>query len=350
MKIILGIILILLIGLLFSACGQATAQPVSTETATPSPTFTRPLAPSQTLAQTPTPTLDPTMQMWATAAESLNQARHTSIAATEQAHQSFLAQFPSRCGDNAHYSGGSFSPNGYWSASACWYGEFQIINRDASVEWIIPYSSLYPPPANPKMLGDVIPLYWTEDSAYLYFTTSYCCVDTDSVSQAESLYRLDLRTGDWLRMISGYFNYYSFSPTGQRLIHIPDEQVNGKSAIINIIDLDTDNNTYITLNGYEQAAWVYWRGDGKAFAITAKNGGVYSTGVEEFAIDLVDIETKSVKLIISNLNNAAEVTNWSADGMLTIQITKYIEPFGSVPEYLYYNSISNEFITSTPTP
>ena len=305
--------------------------------------------PPKTWTLTPTLILDRMMHIWSTAAASLNQTRGASIAETEQAVPALDTQFPTKCAGFAYSL--TVSPDQNWLANDCWRDhDFQITKRDGSVTWNVTYSELYPPPLDSNMLGGVKPLHWTDDSKYLYFTTTYCCVDTDAISQDQSLYRLDVQTGDWIEEIPGYFNYYSFSPAGSRLIYVPDEQTNGKSAVINIINLETGANTYIPLNGYEQAAWAYWRKDGKAFAITAKNGGIYSTRIEEFAIALVDIETKSVKLIIKNLNDNVQVTNWKPDNILTLEITKYIEPFGEVPEDLYYNILSNKFINPTPIP
>ena len=339
---LIGLAMFFLIFVLVS-CGSA--QPTSHPTAIPTiffaDTFTPQPTPTITLtvtaSTTPTPSItytplpSATMDLTRAAFDAYHApteaAEATSVPLTEEARATTNAAFPEACG----YQYPSVSPDGNWLADDC--GEFHVVSRNGQKKIVITHKELAPPDT---YVSDVIPYYWSKDSQNLYFTPRFCCADTDANGWGGPLYRLDLRSSKWAKMIGGgFFNYYSFSPTGRRLLYIPHDQGSGPPVELHIIDLKSGADQKLNLNSFEQAGWVLWKPDGTSFVISGQVGNFYEEN-RQFALLLVSLDDLSITELVSlGKHNELYATDWSNDDVLTISDCNYDGGYEICKSYPY---------------
>lgn len=315
--------------------------PTKAATASRLPTATR-------KPNTPTPTLNPTIQVASTLYEQTQIAQREDDQATQQAMNGFRNTFKGMC-DNAPYQT-DLSPDGNWLAQDCFQDKFQVIGKDNSVIWVVKYDQMF---ETEGMYGAIFPIHWAGKDNFLYFSQYTCCVDNDTMSNGNMLYRLDLKTGDWKMIMDGYFNHYSFSPTGRRLLYISDDQAaTGKPLVVHIRDLSLGTEKEFNFPEFEQAGAVFWNEDGTRLAITAKTGNIFAEN-QLFSIVEINVKDDTSKVIMLNNKGRVWVTNWSDDDILTIKKYSYYgtdNQYYEIAEQIYYDLTSNEFITSIPAP
>jgi hypothetical protein len=338
---------IILIALIFSACGRTPVQPDTTplvfSTLTRMPTRTK--APTWTRISTstwipisteiPTPTTDPVNLE--------------------------IESFPGKFTGCEIYSA-MLSPDNNWLAQDCGYdGVYRVSNRDGSVQWSITRLEAFGPADefNPKNLGSIQPIHWSSDSQIIYFETEECC-GGDGANMYEifgmpllayPIYRLNVQNGIWTKIVPDQ-NYYSFSPTGRRLVFFNRSNWNEENSFvnINIMDLKTGQVIQKSLEQYPAAAYVVWSRDGKRLAFTAIQRVFDWTN---FSLTLFEMEGDTGNLSALHTFEASTLIyspiSWSDDNVITIQIIKAYSN-NEVAGYQYFNSGTNLFVSPTPTP
>lgn len=337
---------------LLASCGINTFQtPVTIVSSTENtPTQVKQTAEVAVASQTLTGTMEPTFAYWATAQESGFDAQSTQVVETKQAISDLSAQYSQMCG---HQLEGVFtSPDGNWVASDCRFdGDFfRVFHTRGNQIWDVPYSAIFE--FYPEFLGSVRALHWSSDGNYLYFSNSSCCADTDATTNGDALYRLNLQTGDWILLIPGIFNYYSFFPDGNRLVYLLNNQAGvNKLIILHLLDLDTGQEELIDVGNFEKA-WVVWNHDGMQLALTAQTGNAYSDD-RKFALVVVDLLQKKSQTIIQLTKAGLGVTAWSNDDILTISRSTVMEDNGyyvNAVDVMFYDLKINRFVTPTSLP
>jgi len=295
--------------------------------------------------------MDPTFAYWATAQEAMFSAEYTQVATTKEAVLAFATQFPQLCGFTTEAV--SVSPNGEWIAADCWLSGdyFRVFQTHGDQVWDVPYSAVMK--YYPNFIGSMNALHWSPDGSTLYFTSSSCCADIDSMSNGGALYRLDLQTGVWELMIAGSFNYYSFSPNGKYLLYILDSQAGKSNSVrLHLLALRTGNEETIVADGFEQAGWAVWKQDGQKIALAAQTGSLYSDDRKD-ALIVADLQKLEWQTVIPLSEDRLAVKGWSNDDILTIRranVMEYNDYYVNVFEIVFYDLKNNLFITPTPAP
>lgn len=338
-----------LIGCGETAITKAPEITASIHTESPSSTATpSPLPTSTPKPNTPTPILNPTIQVAATLFEQTQVARKDDEEATQQAMDSFRNTFNGMC-DNTPYQT-DLSPDGNWLAQDCFLDKFQVIRKESPIVWTVKYEQIF---ESNEGAGTIFPVNWSKDGRYLYFTQVGCCADNDSMRTGNMLYRMDLGTGKWEMIIDGYFNHYSFSPTGRRLLYIINDQAaTGNPLVIHIRDLNSGIEKEFTFSDFEQAGYVVWNDDGTRLAMTTKTGNIFAEN-QLFSIVEINIKDDTSKVIIRDNLGQVRVVHWSDNDILTIEKYSYYGAdyqYYEIAEHVYYDLNSDEFVTSTPTP
>jgi hypothetical protein len=343
------ILILFLLVFLLPSCGEPIAinTPASiantpTVTNLPYKITSTPQLPTVKPQQTSTPTLtpNPTIQFESTRYQQTQIASEIEAQATTQAMETFREIFTGVC-DAASFET-SLSPSGNWLAQECPTGEFQVIKKNDLTIWVVEDEQVF---ENIDHVGNIFPVFWTKNDEYLYFSRFDCCADNDTMSNGNMLYRMDLKTGKWKMIIGGYFNYYSFSPTGRRLLYaLNDQALTGKPRVIHIIDIISGTETKFEFPDFEQVGNIVWRKDGLQAALTAKTGNRYREN-ELFSIVIIDIKEYSSKAIIRDSKEEISVVKWSDDDILMIE--KYTHS-GTV-EQTYYDLNLQRLVTLTPT-
>lgn len=313
---------------------EATALPLSTSTPKP---------------HTPTPILDPTIQVAATLYEQTQIARKDAVEATQQAFDGFRTTFNGICDNAPHYQT-ELSPDGNWLAQDCYPDKFQVIRKDNSVMWAVNYSQIF---ESENLYGSVFPIHWSINDNFLYFSQYSCCADNDTMTNGNMLFRLDLKTGDWKMIMGGYFNHYSFSPTERRLLYIINDQAaTGKPLVIHIRDLNSGMEKEFTFPEFEQAGNVSWNEDGTRLAITAKTGNIFEDNQLFSLIEINLLDDKSIVIMRDN-KGWIWVKNWLDNDILMIEKYSYYgmnNQYYDIAEQIYYDLNSNGFVTPTSAP
>jgi hypothetical protein len=342
------ILLLLFVPVLSGCGGTATRGPAQIPTR-PQPEATATLTPFPTRTHSPTKTFEPTLAAAATFYRQTQEAEEVGARATVQALDEYQRVFGGECGSYIAFM--SVSPDGNWLAQDCSYDKLQVINKNSSVIWEVDYKDIFDPI---EQSGSVYPLYWTRNSSYLYFTSRFCCADTDTMSNGDMLYRMDLSTGEWKMLIDGYFNYYSFSPTGRRLLYILNDQAHpdGPFLVLHIMDLSTGEEAKYEFPQFEQAGNVTWKADGLHLAMMTKTGNYFDENVL-FSIVLLDVRDGRSETLIADDPNAPAMVDWSDDDILTVESFAYLGPDGSghyysLVERRYYDLKIGAWITPMP--
>lgn len=298
-----------------------------------------------------TDTMEPTLAYWATAQENRFNDIYTHIAETKIAIVDLSTQFPQFCGFD--FESVFTSPDGKWIADDCQYfagGEFHVFSKVDNKTWIIPYSKVFE--NYPNDVGSIDALHWSKDGKYLYFTNDPCCPHTDTLSNGNTLFVLDLQTGTWKPIVKGYFNYFLFSPVENRLVYIICSQANANTKIdLHVLDLSTGQEELIHIGNFEQAGYATWSPNGQQIALFAQIGNMYDEN-QKYSLVTMNILGKTSKTIILNAIDPSYVINWSEDDILTIKrnkLTQYSESLAiRYYEISYYDLKNQEFISNMP--
>ena len=293
-----------------------------------------------------TVTMEPTLAYWATAQENRFKSIYTETAGTKVAIFDLATQFPQLCGFDTE--GVFLSPNGEWIANDCRYSteEFRVFQTNGHATWIIPLSKLFE--NFPSDAGSVDALHWSTDGRLLYFINSGCCPDIDTLSTGDTLFVLNLQTGDWRPLIKGHFNFYSFSPYERYLVYILNNQANANSVLdLHVIDQNTGEEAPINIGEFEQAGYAVWKQNGLQLALTTQTGNMYDEN-RKYSLVAIDLQRDTSNIIILNSPDPPYVIDWSHDDILTIRINKTAQQGNYYIGYyatLYYDLKTNQFIT-----
>lgn len=294
-----------------------------------------------------TDTMGSTLAYWATAQQAVADAQDKQIAETKQAISLLSNQYPQMCGYS--FEGVSVSPNRKWIATDCMWQMLRVFETNGNKIWDIPYSEIFE--FYPEFLGTVEILHWSGDGKYLYFANRSCCADTDATTNGDTLYKLNLETGDWILLIPGVFNYYSFSPESTNLIYILNNQASANETLnLHLLNIFTGKEESINVGGFEQG-WIIWKSDGQKISVVTQTGNIFEDN-RIYSLVSVDLQTKQVQTIIPNTRSWLGIIDWSNDDILTITqttATEYNGNYINVRNAMFYDLKTNLFITPTPT-
>jgi len=371
--------------MMVSACGQSPPPPATitrspspkTPTQTPSRTLTPILTPRYTLTSTftPRPTYDDTARAWLTAMEATHADFATHVGPVTQ---TAMAAFAERCPVYDHAKT-SFevliSPDGNWLAQDCWGAdwrnpdEFELLvtRLDGGLPAILPYTEIFRrSDFDPYSELSLRFLFWSPDSQSLYFLRVIWGADTSSYYGhfgmnlfAWPLYRLNVQTGDWARVIDSAY-YYSLSPTGRRLAYVtldPDWQNERFIAKMNILDLHTGALKTIDHENALAAAYVIWSADGLRMYYSVVNGPPdYGWPYPPFDYQIFEFDIASgQRTLLKSYTQSLAVPypiGFTADGKLILQLEKPPQRDLALTEYFteYLDLTTKQIITLTSTP
>lgn len=324
----------------------ATPQPFST--LTPFVSKTKTLIPTLTSIPTKTPTLAPTIN----ATQEVVSTIFESTAVVE-ATQTFIIQEAIRTAKldlNNDCNGWhiSLSSDKKWLARDCQRDNvFRVSKIDGSKSFEISHeevSNLVLEDSSNGYVDGVFSLFWSSDGRFLFFSEYICCVDTDAYGSLDGLIRLNLQTGELSEVISGGANYFNFSPTGKKIVHIPfDRSGFGHPVIINILNLETWSQNQVLLQDYEQAGSVVWSPDENSLVLVAKTGNVYDDN-QKFSIIVIDLIESSYKVI--SYPYYMYPVSWSENNIITlIGVSCAIDnPYSCYDVFLFYDLSVEGFV------
>jgi hypothetical protein len=309
-------IIFLLCCIFIAGCVSVTAEavypPATLNTAAITISPVKSLIPSKTL--TPSPTLGLTSQAATTMIAGTRIVQTAQSSETQEKIAAVNSEFLEICESRNP----SLSPDENWLAQDCFSNQFMVSSRESSRTIVISYQEIMELTGDAMRISNVQPLFWTADGRYLFFTQHVCCIDTDAFGWDGALLRLNLNTGEAQVLISGHMNYFSFSPNGNTLIHIPNDHAGGgMPLIINIMDTKAWSQTRLLFSDYEQAGSLVWAPDESGFTLTTKIGNYYAGG-EEFSVIVVDFSSGSSKIIFTQNSTFVGPVDWSEDNIVTL--------------------------------
>lgn len=305
MKNLTGLSLVILF---LAACNPPQPLPAATETDTKTPYLS------------PTPTLRPTRTPGPTRTRpSTPSITPTSIYPTRQPQPSWtpdlvnIIDWPIQpnCIQSKQVSRTDISPDNQWLVlHECYDPDSTLVvsNHEGTKTWNLHYVDY----TNHTEDGLIEFETWSHDSTYMYFyTTGYFDpIGCFYIKGGWGLFRLNVLTGETsavLPLQSPDYPYswyiWSFSPTGRRLIfttaNSPLQFLDLKSGLITSVPPLAD---HIDLGGFR------WSPDGLSVAFTMRQQG--SDGAETFILNLIDLNTDSVKTLLKSYPNQCLVASY----------------------------------------
>jgi hypothetical protein len=288
------------------------------------------------------------------AIETSEHIRHVQYVATYSAESTLIAPFPIDCNGRNNSPSVLVSPDGHWLAADCYYTDqsLKIVSLDGTNKWIIPYEEMIQG-ENIMSLTSLTPLYWSQDGSYLYFTRWPCCIEPDGIRSVSDdygrLYRFDTSTGTWANILatSEFGNYYSFSPTGRRLIYINNHIGWMEPRTVLILDLRTGDTISISIEGYD-AGSVAWSGDGLGFVFAAaqqeNNFANYL-----FSVYLYDLESQTLIPLSLASPEMCEPQEWTDEDILILTCTTFDANWRFLSRYTHQIDLST-ILSTLPNP
>lgn len=201
------------------------------------------------------------------------------------------------------------SRNQEWIATDCkLFQELVISSKAPTNKFTIPYQEIYNEDPN---TFSIIPLSWSSDSQYFYFTTR-CCTLENNLNEYGSLYEFDTDKNTWKILVRADEDpYYFFSENGERYIsfnnHIQSEG-NGYQIYLEIgmAELSTRTNKRFVLQNYEikrfEKEQVYvWSKDGNKFALII--GRLNRSGTVDVVVVVDFIKNSIERFENANIND-----------------------------------------------
>ena len=290
---------------------------------------------------------------------------------TESFRATQFAGFPRAC-ESWSANNTLVSPDGNWLALGCGIAQgtsFIVLNRDGSVRWILTAEEAFGQTEHaqyfPDNIGVMFPFHWSNDSASIYFFIAECCRDPapdygnfamSSIDQA--LYRLDTWNGKWAQ-VTGPSHYYSFSPTGRRLVSMVAKTILGEGSYepvddyieMSVLDLKTGDGSIYRLDHTLAAAYVVWSEDGLSFyfssVLSPEDDSLFDYVIYE--ANLVDQKlTEIIRLIDSD--SLIYPVDLTQEDVLVLETKKYGAGYQATIGLQYLDLRNGQIIDPTPTP
>jgi hypothetical protein len=329
---------------------QPTAHLVPIETGTPTKSF------DNVASTTPSPTLDPAYQSWHSTAVAVETEYWSARIQTETAFYTRIGQFPEPC--DANYGGPlSLSPDGNWYATSCRYGDVNrfVIQNKEGVKWILYLPDFITSDAPNYKLSNIIPIFWSLDGNYLYFSTSLGYDGGGSQCfhgfGAYGLFRINLDKGTWSTLIppTNKFPGYmiKFSPNGRYFAY--------ESYGIRIIDLINGDITQVAISNLYD---FNWSPDGEFIAYSTAVCGDWA--VQTSSMYIYNLQSNRSEKILSINNELLQPEEWINNSTLRFISTRTVvthentgdryNDFYTVYEYDINHMAINFTATATPHP
>jgi len=160
-----------------------------------------------------------------------------------------------------------------WIAANCPMSkELLIVNKSTGKKIILLYQEIE---KEVPTYFAILPLSWSSDNRYLYFTTR-CCNDYLSDSSNGSLYRFDIEGESWSILVRAVYEpFYFFSDDGERYVylnHYPLESSGYPEELeIGMVDVLSNKNKRVVLKYYWGPIYITpeytWSSNGDEFSI-----------------------------------------------------------------------------------
>jgi hypothetical protein len=345
LKKINAIFLMIFLLILLVACGKSienSAQGENLITVTPTftkkPTITSTFLPSATPGFfTPTPTLNPTQQIWLSTFTVIKETKQAIEEQAREKEQQEISRFPAACKDSYDFD---ISPDTKWLATNCGDKTYSIlvVQNKEEKKWVLEFEEFLHPSFSEGIPGGLRTIFWDTKDGYLYFTATvgwsgggdFCFSGGGSLG----LFRLNLNTGSFVTLIdrTNRFPGYKirFSPTGRR--YAVDS--NG----ITITDLQTGKVIQINVNHVME---LNWSPDGTklAYSISRCNEEGY---VIDSSLYIWDALKNVSRLILRTDRTLLYPNSWDDISRLGITGEEYISEIENTIYTVYEYDITRD--------
>lgn len=158
------------------------------------------------------------------------------------------------------------SKDGSWIGTDCnVLKELIIVQKDSKKRIVIAYQDILDKSPN---VFTVLPLSWSKDNRYFYFTTAtICCSSENQYEGNGSLYQYDTERDYWDILVhANHEPYYFFSDDGEHYVYV--NQFPEFNIEIGMVEILTKESKRVTLKGFIVDDPRYaWSRDMEKFAI-----------------------------------------------------------------------------------
>jgi hypothetical protein len=295
----------------------------------------------------PSPTRNPTSQAWHATAQAIAETEGAVSQQVRDNKATQIAQFPSIICEGKNVNYGDISPNGKWWAAGCGYESNQTltVQNKGGTKWVLEFKDFLNPDTPMGMTGLLLPLFWSPEGEYLYFTPElgYSGGGTECFNRMGNygygLFRLNLKTGSWATLVQPTYYFpgfiIEFSPTGRRYAV---ESYGG--IMIN----DLQNGEVTQIDAPHEYNFI-WSPDGKRLAYSVASCGEFY--VQSSSVYVWDASTGQLQILFTTEGILLSPESWIDNSKLRILGEKIVD--GRDDYTIYEYSLNQESLTFTGT-
>ena len=226
-----------------------------------------------------------------------------------------------------------WSPSEDWATMSCCASEghhgykLVVIHPISQSRWDVNVDELGIPEGEDDPSNQLFPIHWTKDEQYLYFSAGFVTDPGFLFSNGVGLYRLDLTSGDVVRIVGGQMVAsrnetqfaFSISPDDHLLYYVQHHEPIG----IRILKLDNGDEVFYPLDSiFHRAGRFIWSPDGNSLIFLAATG--YRDDLKIHVV-IMDVISGDLTVLPMSLDYNVNWLGWESDTRLRLEVDAYPE-------------------------
>ena len=203
------------------------------------------------------------------------------------------------------FHGGLGSPDQNWMAHQE-DPEIRVVNSQTEKVWTLPCDVF-------SNCDIIFPVEWSEDSQFLYVAAATYGIGAPiGISQFTAVGRIDVKSGQWEKLLLESDNYYDFSVSADNEYLAYTQSTDNDSVLLSILNLQSRNEQRFTLEG-RHGGNIIWSLFKPRFVFQLQNPGK-GTSIVYF-----DVDENILRYIVRDQPSDLYIYDWDEKNLVHFQ-------------------------------
>jgi hypothetical protein len=204
-----------------------------------------------------------------------------------------------------------YSPDSNWIAYRE-SDEIRVINSQTAKVWTLPCALF-------DQCDILFPVQWSEDSQFLYVAAATYGIGAPiGISQFTAVGRIDVKSGEWEKLLPESDNYYDFSVSVDNEYLAYTQSTDNNSVLLSILNLQSRKEQRFTLEG-RHGGNVIWSPFRPRFVFQLQNPGK-GTSIVYF-----DVDENILRYIVRDEQSDLYIYNWDEKNLVHFQKAQWAD-------------------------